>query len=85
MFVMLLFRICFLGIEGSEHVCLLYLLRWVMPCSEPKYLKLGCQKAARCVKYGSCPKYRKWRDSWECSFGNQLNAAVSHGSSWSPF
>ena len=54
-----------------------------MPFLEPKYLNLGCKKAARCAKYGSCPKYRKWGDSWECSFQNQLNAAVAYGSSWS--
>ena len=54
-----------------------------MPSSEPKYLNLGWKKAAGCGKYGSYPKYRKLDDSWECSFGNQLNVAVADGSSWS--
>ena len=48
-----------------------------------KYLNLGCKKAARCGKYGSCPKYRKWGDSLECSFGNQWNAPVAYGSNCS--
>ena len=54
-----------------------------MPSSEHKYLNFGCKNVARCCKEGLHPKYRKWGDSWECSFGNQLNAAVVYGSCWS--
>ena len=59
------------------------LLSWVMPSFEPKYLNLGCRKVARCHKYGSHLKYRKFGYSWDCSLGNQLDAAVAYGSSWS--
>ena len=52
-----------------------------MPSSEPKYLGFGCKKSARCGRYGSCLKNKKWGDSLECSLGNQLNAAGVYGSS----
>ena len=54
-----------------------------MPSYTPKYLNFGCRNMARCGKEGSCPKYGKWGDSWECAFANLLNAAVVYGSSWS--
>ena len=59
------------------------LLRLVMPSSKPKYLNLGCKKVPRCGEYGSHPKYRKWGNSWGCSFGNQLKAMVAYGNNWS--
>ena len=58
------------------YACL-SLSRQVMPSFEARYLHFGCKMLLGGAHMGSHPKYKKCSDSWECSFGNQLNAAVA--------
>ena len=64
-------------LRAADIYACLNLSRWVMPSFEPRYLNFGCKTAARWSRYGLCPKYIKCGDSWECSFGNQLNVAAA--------
>ena len=67
---------------SATNMCIcLSLCKWVMPSSEPKYISFGCKKATGWDRYELCLRNKKRGDSWECLFGNQLNAAVAHGSS----